>query len=374
VTSETYGRAAVLTDYNQPFEIREYPVPEAEDGAIVVRVDVATVCGSDVHIWDGSLAAINPLPLPLILGHEVVGEVVALGRGADVDSVGAAVRVGDRMIWAPAACGHCDECSVARRPELCPNRQYPAMSSCEGPPHFGGGFAEYSYVRPNQGRIRVPDDVSSEWAAAGSCALRTVINAFERVGQIDYRHTVVIQGAGPLGLFATAFAATHSPKSIVVIGGPEERLEVAREWGADGIVAIEPGQSAADRVEAVRELTGGGGDVVLEMSGARGAVAEGIEMAARGARYGVVGTVGGAPQEIKAHLITHRALTLVGTFSGDVDSYAKALRFLRANQTRFDWNRMITRRYGLDDVTTCMERMMRFEEIKPVVIPSYGTL
>jgi len=294
--SAATGRAAVVREYGEPLEIVEYPVPEPEPGALVVEVDVTTICGSDVHGWEGAYEGVLPVERPLILGHEVVGRVVAIGAGAEIDSMGRPVTEGDRVVWASESCHQCWACTVARQPILCPNRKLGMLSCSERPPHFWGTFAEYSYVRPKAGRLRVPDELPSEWASAASCALRTVVNAVERAGPIDYLDHVLIQGSGPVGLFCAAVAATHSPRQIIVVGAPDERLEIARAWGADHTISIER-HDPASRLELVRELTGGhGADVLFEASGGRTAVGEGLAMAALDARYVLIGSTGAGSQ------------------------------------------------------------------------------
>jgi L-iditol 2-dehydrogenase len=364
------GRAAVVTAYDEPLEIREYPVLPPEPGSILVEVDRATVCGTDVHVWQGLMGGVYQLELPLILGHEMVGRIVEFGDGPRVDSAGVNLARGDRVVWEHEACGHCYYCTVEGMGALCVERRIGFLISSERPPHFNGGFGEYTYVWPKSGRLRVPDDVKSEWASAASCALRTVINGWESLGIVDYRHTVVIQGAGPLGLFATAVAATHRPKKLIVIGGPAARLEIAQAWGADAVISLDETPDTADRRALVLDATDGrGADVVGEFSGGRGAFAEGIALAAPNGRYTVVGTVGGPEQSVPVHQIVHKNLRISGTLSGEIDSYHKALEFLRRNRDRFDWDLMMGTTYGLDDLTSGMRRMQRFEEIKAIVAP-----
>lgn len=367
--SET-ALAAVVREYRQPVEIVEYPIPEPEPGALVVAVDVATMCGSDVHGWNGAYEGVLPVELPLILGHEVVGRVTAIGPGAEWDSMGTPVAIGDRVVWTHEPCGRCHACTIDKQPTLCPHRKLGMMTSSEEFPHFNGTFAQYSYVWPRAGRLVVPEDVSSPWASAASCALRTVVNAVERAGRIDYLDTVLIQGAGPLGLFATALAATHSPRTIVVVGGPEERLAVARAYGADHTISIEEYPDPTDRQALLRELTDGrGASVGFEVSGAPGVVTEGIEMIAPNGTYILVGSVSGAPQPVPAHRIVNRGLTVRGSFGGDIDSYYKALEFLRAHRDRFDWDLVLGREYALDQLTDAFEAMQGYRDLKPVIRP-----
>ena len=107
---------------------------------------------------------------------------------------------------------------------LCADRFIGMLTPCTRPPYLHGTFADHAHIHPRAGRIRVPDAVGSELASAASCALRSVIAAFDRLGALDYRDTVLIQGAGPLGLFATAIASRHAPCRLIVIGAPDARL------------------------------------------------------------------------------------------------------------------------------------------------------
>ena len=365
------GLASVVREYGEPLELVEYPVPKPEAGALVVKVDATTMCGSDVHAWEGAYVGVLPIETPLILGHEVVGRVEAIGSGAELDSLGRPVHVGDRVVWAHEPCGHCYQCTIDRSPTTCPNRRLGMMQSSDRPPHFSGTFAEYSYVWPKSGRLRVPDDVKSEWASAASCALRTVINGVETAGMIDYRHSVVVQGAGPVGLFCVAVVAMHSPAQIIVIGAPDTRLDVARAYGADHVISIEEHPDSQGRLQIINELTGGrGADVVFEASGAPRVVGEGVMMVAANGRYVLIGSVGGAPQEVLAGRIVTRAITVKGSFGGDIDSYYKAMEFMRHNRSRFDFDRVLGERYTLANVTDALRKMQRYEDIKPVIVPS----
>ena len=144
----SYSRAAVLRHFGEALEIEEVPVPrEIEAGAILVRTEACSVCGTDVHLWQGSLAL--KVDLPVILGHEMVGRIVRLGPGSERDSVGQPLREGDRIVWTHTACGHCFYCTVARQPTLCDNRRAYMYENMERPPYLLGGFSEYGYVLPS---------------------------------------------------------------------------------------------------------------------------------------------------------------------------------------------------------------------------------
>ena len=169
------------------------------------------------------------------------------------------MRLGDRIVWAHESCGQCHVCTVEGMATLCTNRYAGFVNNANSAPHFHGSFGQYGFVRPKAGRLRVPDTVTSAWASASSCALRTVVDAVERAGLVDYRHNVVVQGAGPLGLFATAMFAMHQPRRLIVIGGPAERLALAEEWGADVTISVDDVPEPAARRELVLEATDGRG-------------------------------------------------------------------------------------------------------------------
>jgi threonine dehydrogenase-like Zn-dependent dehydrogenase len=368
--TDTIGRAAVLHEYDTPFTIEEYPLPTPDPGGLLVRIDVATVCGSDVHVWLGHLAATMPITPPLILGHEMVGIITTLGDGVTEDSLGNPLAVGDRIVWAHRSCGHCHECTVSKQPQLCTHRYVGYLNDCSVPPHFTGTFAEYSYVVPGAGTLRVPDGVKSTWASAASCALRTVVKAAQVAGRIDSQESVLIQGAGPLGLFATALLAAGGPRQIIVVGGPDDRLDLARAWGATDTVSVTEHPDGPSRVARVRELTGGAGvDVGFEFAGVNGAVAEGVEMLRRNGRYVVMGTLGNGVQTVDAAMITTRGLRISGSMSGEIGDYHEALQFMDRYQDRYEWDRMIGNEYPLDQVAEAMASMRSMREIKPVIRP-----
>ncbi|WP_413796946.1 zinc-binding dehydrogenase [Streptomyces iranensis] len=365
-----YGRGLVIEEYGKPMKLRDFPVTAPSAGGILVKIETATLCGSDVHLWEGAYERHGPR-LPLMPGHEAVGTVVALGEAVEADSVGHALSIGDRVVWEHESCGQCYACNVLRRRTLCTNRRLGMLTSTDDSPHLNGTIAEYSYVWPGSGRLRVPDAVESTWASAASCAFRTVLHAIERLGQVDYRHDVVVQGSGALGLFATAMLSTLNPRKLIVIGAPAGRLEVASAFGADETISIEDCPDPAERVSAVLAATDGrGADVVCDFSGGPGVVGEGIEFAAPDGRLLIVGSTTQTSQAIDPTLIVVRNLTLFGSTSAEIGSYYRAMRFLERHRDRFDWDLLVgNARYSLDDAAIAFDRMKAFDEVKAVIEP-----
>lgn len=219
-----------------------------ERDALLVRMTSATLCGTDVHVADSAAGDAGDA-LPLILGHEMVGRIVAFGDGPRTDSLGRPLTEGDRIVWTHGMCGRCRACVIDREPGLCENRRRYMSESARTYPFLNGGFSEYGYVHPTAGRVRVPDDVPDALAAASACSLRTVMHGFERLGRIDATDTVVVQGAGPVGLFAVAKAIAEGAGRVIVIGGPAapDRQDVPCQIGVFAAYATGRGRALVDR-------------------------------------------------------------------------------------------------------------------------------
>ncbi|MGE0407475.1 MAG: zinc-binding dehydrogenase, partial [Candidatus Korobacteraceae bacterium] len=306
------SRAAVLAKYEAPLELREFSVPsKLEPGAALVRVKLAGVCGTDVHLWHGQLS----LPLPVILGHESVGVVEELS-GEVLDWTGEPVRVGQRITWSSSiVCGQCFYCRVKRQPTRCARRKaYGISYNCEVAPHLLGGYAEYIYLRPGTSIFPIPDDLSTEAVVGAGCALSTSIHGIERIG-IEWGDVVVVQGSGPVGLACIALARDRGASRVLVIGGPSHRLETARQFGADECIDIST-TTPQQRLEQILKATSGyGADVVLECVGIPQAVSEGLDLCRDGGKYLVLGHYGNAGTiEFNPHLITRKQMVMAGAW------------------------------------------------------------
>lgn len=362
------ARAAIMREFNEPMEIGSYSLPRTiEPGAALIRVEMAGICGTDVHLWKGQL----PIPLPIILGHETVGVVERIGDGLEMDWTGIPIREGDRVTWsAGMLCGRCHHCTVMRQPTRCPNRSaYGISFNCDEPPHFLGGYAENIYLRPGTAIFKLTD-ISPEAVVGAGCALVTAIHGLERTG-INRGDTVAIQGAGPVGLAALAVAKSSGASTIIVIGGPEERLELARTFGADQTINIETVDESAARIDLVKRFTDGfGADVVIECVGVPSVVAEGLEMCRDGGKYLVLGHYGDAgPAPLNPHVITRKQLTLYGSWASEPRHMALGIEFLRRQGERFPFDRLVSHRFQLDQTFEGLQTTAKWASRKSVIVP-----
>lgn len=360
--------AAVLVEYEKPLEVQEIRIPELEPNAVLVQVEASTMCGTDVHMQRGRFPSFAKLPL--VMGHEIVGRVVALGRDRRRDANDAELREGDLVVWSYAWCGHCFWCSVSRQPTLCANSRMYGWGSAAEFPHLTGGFSEYAYVMPECSVLKVPDGVDARVAASATCAFRTVIHGYERFGRIEPYETVVVQGSGPVGLYALAYAVQQGAARVVCFGAPDARIEVAKRWGATHTFNVET-TSVEERRQALFDLTDGRGpDVVVECSGVQAALAEGFDMIRKGGRYLVIGQASAEPMPLRGSDFNHRQLQVTGNLSGDIPHYYRAMRFLADFGHRFNFEDLLGGSYGLDSVDDALASMGAQREIKPVILPN----
>jgi L-iditol 2-dehydrogenase len=369
MTIPTSCRAAVIAEYNKPYEIREFPIPEVEPGAILVKIQMAGVCGTDVHQIAGELG-VKP-QLPVIPGHEAIGEIVKIGQGRTRDCAGTELSVGDRIMWAHVSCGECRFCKVDNQPNLCVNRFSYGMSYSGAYPYLSGGFAEYAYVLPKADVVKVPEQLSNEEVIGVCCGFRTAVSAFERLGGMGIQPSVAIQGCGPVGLYSTILAAEGGASQVNVIGAPSLRLDLAKKWGATNVINIEEIPDPNKRKEMVLSLTDGiGPDIVVEASGVLEAFREGMEMVSRGGRYLVIGqTSMEAEIPIVPGLIMQKHLEIIGNASATIGHYYKALQLIRNRRDKYPFAEIVTNKYKLEQINEAVAAMKRGQEIKPVIIP-----
>lgn len=359
------GRVAALVGPEQ-VELKTFELPDPAPGAVLLKVRRANVCGSDVHIYHYQ----SPLLRKAALGHEFVGEVVALGEGVTQDYAGRPVSIGDRVV-APyfQACLRCSSC-LRGAFNVCVNAFASWIKLPEEPPHFRGAFATHYYVDPGQYFYSVPDSVSDKAVAGVNCGLSQVMFVLDRVG-LSAGETIVIQGAGGLGQYAAAVASERGARAVVVDGVPE-RLELARRFGATDIIDMRVYPTPADRVAAVQDLTGGG-NVVLEVTGVAAAFIEAIELAAPGARIASVGNLNVGPANevsLAPAVLTRKNVTIHGILRYDPWYLHKAIAFMERTYDCFPFESVAGHDYSLDEVSEALESGAAKRVTRASVVPN----
>ncbi len=367
----TTGRAAAFYGAGKPIEIKEYPVPEPGPGAALVKISLANVCGSDLHSWRGDIDyAKRGRALPRHLGHEGTGRIAALGEGVTTDSNGAPLAVGDRVVFAYFfPCGRCRAC-LRRQFQACPNARTDLLKSSEASPHFQGAFAQYHYLPPGTTVFKVPDELDDAVVAGLNCALSQVVCGLQRA-ELHLGDNVVIQGAGGLGVYATAVAKELGAGQVIVLDGIAERLELARAFGADETIDLRELPEPDQRVRRVRELTGGwGAEVVAELAGHPRVIPEGIQMVGRGGCYLEIGNISpGLTTTFDPSTIVLQNKSILGILYYEAEHLKQALDFVHRTREKYPYDRVLSHTFPLEQVNEAFAAADRGEVTRASVAP-----
>lgn len=364
------ARAAVFAKAGEPLDIRTYPVTQPTGSDVLLKLKRSGICGTDIHIVEGRL----PIPPAFIPGHEFCGQIVSMGPRASRDGLGAPIKPGDITIACVAK--PCGKCFLCRQGETasCLNFGVTNIRNPDEAPHLFGGFAEMLYQQA-QYLVKVPPSLNLDAVAAFSCAGPTAIRAFDFAGNLHKGELVVVQGTGPVGLFAIAWAA-RAGCTVVAIGSGSQpaRMRLARRLGAKHVIDYRK-ISEADRLAFVNKLAaklkrGNGADVVFEASGSPSAIPEGMNLCRTLGRYIVPGQYSASGTVlINPELITFRALKIIGSGQYKLTDIATYLKFLgRHNDLQKEFARCITHRYPVSKAVIAVRNASSGKSIKGIFV------
>ena len=364
------GRAMVWTAIDTPLEPREYPLPEVEDDAMLVKITMACICGSDLHSYKGEyVGRLKPSrEKPLIMGHEMSGRVYRMGRNLRTDTLGRSLKEGDRIVYSYFnPCGKCHACVTGSAP--CPNKHRFRKSSEEFP-HFRGAYAEYYYLRGDQWVFKVPDELPDETVAPINCALSTVTYGMHQV-RVPLDAIVLVQGAGGLGLSTAAIAREMGGARVIMIDKLPERLKLAREFGVDHTIDLNEFSTPEARLERIMQLTDRKGvDVAVEVVGRPEVIAEGLDMLAPSGVYLTMGLVtGGLISHLDMEKVVHKGLTIVG--SGNYKSWVmpKVLDLLVRTKDKYPFDKLVSHKFKLSDVNEGIRMSLEGRVVRAGLVP-----
>jgi S-(hydroxymethyl)glutathione dehydrogenase / alcohol dehydrogenase len=340
-------------------------IVSAPVGDTDVRVDIKAtgVCHSDVHAMRGSL----PQGAPFVPGHEGAGIVTEVGPGVTT------LAVGDHVIiaWSPP-CGKCVACVDQKQPQLCVMIQFAVADSPrfkEGDTDLYGmaGFGTFAeeIVVPQEGAIKIDDDVPFEIASLIGCGVTTGVGAAINTAKVTPGATCAVIGCGGVGISVIQGCRIAGASIIVAVDLNDEKLETAKQFGATH--ACKP-----DDLPALQaELTGaaGGFDFTFEAIGFPATVRAAYDAARRGGVVTVVGVGGfGDIVEFNMFELFFNEKTIHGSYYGSADVRSDFNRLLRLWKTgRLDLEGMISQRIKIDDVNDAIAKMLRGETIRSVI-------
>ncbi len=334
-------RASVLTGVEQLIvEQRDVPMPV--EGEVLVEVASVGVCGSDTHYYREGRIGDVVVDAPLVLGHEVSGRIVGLGVGVEP------ARLGERVAIEPQRpCLHCRQC-VAGRYNLCPHMRFYAT------PPVDGAFAGY-VTAPSMFAHHVPDRLSDD-AAALLEPLSVGIAAVRKAGIVPGA-TVLIAGAGPIGIIIAQTARAFGAREIIVSDPVGPRRDRARRYGATSV--IDPLTEDLVALDL-------GVDAFVDASGAPPAVITGISSVRPAGTVVLVG-LGATQIALPVSTIQDRELVLTGIYRY-TDTWPLAIHLVASGQVEVD--SLVTGRFDLDHVAEALDSDRNPDSLKSIVAPA----
>jgi len=364
-------KAAILFETKQPLRVEEVQLDPPGNGEVLVKIAAAGVCHSDYHFMNGDL----PITLPCVLGHEGAGVVEEVGPGVN------AVKPGDHVVLLfRASCGRCEFCQRGR-PALCALagtlRNTGRMRDGTSRLHHEGGemhhflgvscFAERAVV-PEQGVVKIRPDASLEVAALMGCSVMTGIGAVMNTARVEPGASVLVIGAGGVGLNVVMGAVLVGANPIIVADLLDFKLDLAKSFGATHTVNAKE----QDLVDAVRSQTGGEGvDYAFEVIGNPRTMTAAYQAVRRGGTAVAVGIPPfGSEMSINAGELVYQEKTLKGSYYGTAHPQNDMPRLIDLYMAgRLPLDRLISRSYPLEQVNEAYAALLSGEVARSILVP-----
>ena len=369
----TTAHVAMLTGPKK-IEIQELPIPPLGDDDILVRVEGAGICGTDVHEWK-----MDPFGLiPVILGHEGTGEVVAVGKNVKTDTAGKPLGVGDKIVTSVLSCGDCYACRmVPGRTNLCDNQGVFGLigdkrGTAEGN-RVNGWFADYMVIKGGFGvtYFQVNElDLKQRMILELACVCVHALERGQKTGLLNFGSKVLVQGCGPVGLVMITVLRAAGINHIIAVDGNEDRLKVAQKMGAKTTICFRrPDEDTLDkRVAKIKAIANNVGvDFAYQCTGAPVAAADIYSYIRRGGGMCEMGFfVNNGEYTVNPHFaMCNKEINLVGSWDYSAEDYPTTVAFLRqAREMNIPIKDLITHSFSLDQLNEAMETNVKQEGIK----------
>jgi L-iditol 2-dehydrogenase len=367
--------AIVLTESGD-LERRTVEVDDPGPDQVLLRVELSGVCGSDVHMWQH-----GERDSPVVPGHEFVGIVEAVGANVETDSARRPVAEDDALTVVPGiSCGDCWYCeNMPTRPLTCNDRDVHGFRSVEEPPHLHGGMSEYFLLEDRAHFYRVPDALETELGALVE-PLSVATHAVERAQPpgmpharegLGMSHSVVVQGAGPIGLLTVAAATTVGAGQVIAVDMIDERLAMAERFGATDTVDLSE-HDGDEFIDAIAERTpsGDGPDVTVEAVGHPSAFEQALEIPHNGGTVVEVGHYFSAGEAaVDPSDVIHSQLDVYGSLAYPPGQFDTSISVLERTVEQFPYGDLLNHQVGLDGATDAFETQAAGESYRATIHP-----
>ena len=364
----TTARVAMLTKLEH-FDLNEYPVPALGDDDILVKVEGCGVCGTDAHEFKR-----DPFGLiPVALGHEGTGEIVAMGKNVKKDSAGKPLNIGDKVVTCMIFKDNPDITMFDLNKQNVGGADVYGLLPDDEKNHLQGWFADYMVVKGGSTVFNVSDlDLDSRILIEPCAVLIHAVERAKTTGILRFNSRVVVQGCGPIGLICIAILRTMGIENIVAVDGNDMRLEFAKKMGADKSVNFKNHNGVEALAEGVKEAFGGYyADFGFQCTGSPVAHANIYKFIRNGGGLCELGFfINGGDAQINPHFdICAKEITTVGSWVYTLRDYATTFDFLkRAKAIGIPLAELITHKYPLEKINEALEMNLSMQGLKIAIV------
>jgi putative phosphonate catabolism associated alcohol dehydrogenase len=350
------ARVQLFHGPGKPFELRESALPDTlRSGEVLIEISLATICGSDLHTFEGRRSA----PTPCVLGHEAVGRVI--------ESTRAGVLPGQRVTWSLAdSCGVCPACVEFQLPQKCRALFKYGHATFGNGSRFNGGYASHIVLRRGTAIFEVPEGLSDAMVAPANCALATIVSVLAELPRPC--RTVLVQGGGLLGVYACAMLRRRGVERVFCGDISEHRLALVPEFGGEPLRV--DSRNWPKSMETLRAASPEGVDLVVEVAGSADAVTQGMQVLRPGGHYVWAGMV--HPEtalRLTGEEVVKKCLQIRGVHNYAPPDLARALQFLAETRDQFPYEKLVSPPLPLEQLDAAIALSQRREWLRVSVKP-----
>lgn len=356
-------RAVVFHGSGQPLTLTEFAQATLQSGEILVQVLDCALCRSDLHTYIGRRSE----PVPIILGHEIVGRIAQFGENAPTsDARGLPASIGDRITWAiGVGCGQCYFCRI-ELPQKCERLFKYGHHKLHADRPTGGGLADQILLAPRTVWYKVPENIPDAIGAMANCATATVAGLMRAASPMAEKNVAVL-GAGVLGLTACAMSRSAGASQVLAVDCNEQCRQRALHFGA---TSVSSAKRSDLRQKAMSLTEGRGFDVAIELAGTAESVENALEIIRIGGQVLLAGTV--APTGSVAfdpEQVVRKLVKIEGVHNYHPRDLGDALDFLAAHGQTFPFSQLIAGEYPLEQASDAFEFANKAPGVRVVIRP-----
>ena len=337
-------------------QLLEQKLPDIAPDEILVRNRYTTICGSDLHTYCG----LREEKTPTILGHEIVGEIVELGKGhSRVDYAGKPLSEGDIVTWSIFSADPSSEQARRGMPQKSLDLFKYGHAQVTESDSFHGGLAEYCVLKKNTAVLKIPDNMPLSVAATINCAVATVAGALRLAGDVRGKK-VLVTGLGLLGIVCAAMCRDAGAEKIYTADINLSRLAQSLRFGADVTYLLPQSEDDDNGESPITDV-----DVAFDMSGAPAAMEVGMQALGVGGTAVWIGAVFRARAvQVDAEQIVRKLLTVKGLHNYNYDDFVGAVDFMSRNHNRFPFEDVVAKEFILSDAQQAFEYAVKYKPLR----------